>query len=671
MTGLARAFHVKQREKSNSNAADGRSLAEPRDSIASPRFGLDRKTDIEPSNDKVDGGSEPWARGTSNQPTQPDLFTLRLMTPTSRMAFIVEFRKSDLWTQLRSACSQLSERFDIFLILTGDASRLATGIQKELAAIRVLPFANHNVDAAPFLTLINCGVLFKYELVCRLDMDATASESSAENVLVRSAREAEEVAAAFDADPDLGIVVRQDGPETSDANWHRNPPWIDGLCARIGMIPVEAARIPRRTVYWVRPFLLRLISSLAISNQHLSSLPTGHYEKTGLIERLLGMLAADAGMRIADLSEIEPEKPTAAQCIPRSHLIAFYLPQFHPVPENDLWWGQGFTEWTNVTRAKPLFPGHRQPRLPADLGYYDLRMQEARTAQAELAGQYGISAFCYYYYWFDGRRLLERPLDDMLRSGKPDFPFLLCWANEPWSRGWGGKTREVLVPQDYKPGWPHGLAQDLAPVMQDKRYFRYCGDPILLVYRAMNVPDRVIAFKALRTALAECGIPKVHLAASWPSFSGDEPLPHDPTFLGLDAYFEFQPRGLSKSCREIKPPEPSDLAGRVYDYNDAIEKALKLLDEPVPGVRHRGVSVGWDNTPRRNSEGVVFYGATPANFRRWLRGVIRNESNCPGPVERLVFINAWNEWAEGAYLEPDQTFGRGWLEAVKSAAVSS
>ena len=354
---------------------------------------------------------------------------------------------------------------------------------------------------------------------------------------------------------------------------------------------------------------------------------------------------------------------------PTLSLIAFYMPQFHPIPENDAWWGRGFTEWTNVTRAKPLFPGHRQPRLPADLGFYDLRLPQVREAQAHLARQYGLAAFCYYYYWFDGQMLLDRPLAETLASGEPNFPFLLLWANEPWTRGWDGRARDILMPQEYHQGWVHKLAEDVAPVLRDPRYFRFQGAPVFLIYRVRHIPDRVEALRDFRNRLAALGIPKIHLVGTWPNFPGDGPLPVDPESFGLDAYTEFHPRGVTDFRRRITnlPNLDPRFIGKIYDYNDAVDKALQMLDQPVVGLRHRGVTMGWDNTPRRGHTATVYHGATPANFRRWLRGVIEYELRTEGPSERMIFINAWNEWAEGTYLEPDQEFGLGWLEAVASA----
>ena len=229
-----------------------------------------------------------------------------------------------------------------------------------------------------------------------------------------------------------------------------------------------------------------------------------------------------------------------------------------------------------------MFRDHRQPRFPADLGFYDLRLPEVRSAQAELAKRYGLSAFCYYYYWFNGRRLLHRPLDEVCQSGSPDFPFMICWANESWNRNWDGGNREVLVPQTYEKGWVKNFARDIAPILKDRRYFRIDNKPVVLVYRVMNIPDCAVAFSQLRGMLREEGIGEVYLVAGWFDIQGDQPTPADPRELGIDSYFEFPPHSLeitdiTESIREKAP----DFAGRIYSYDSAVQSALAKLNESL------------------------------------------------------------------------------------------
>jgi lipopolysaccharide biosynthesis protein len=305
--------------------------------------------------------------------------------------------------------------------------------------------------------------------------------------------------------------------------------------------------------------------------------------------------------------------------------------------------------------------------LPSDLGFYDLRVEEAREAQAALARKYGLAAFCYYYYWFNGRRVLERPLNEVLASGKPDFPFMVFWANEPWTRNWDGENDDVLLPQSYEPGWVTRFARDVAPLLRDQRYFRLAGAPMLLIYRVAHIPNPAAAIHELRTAFLDEGIPKVHLAATWVRFRDDHELPADPGVFGLDAYFEFPPHmGAAQPLQPLPPDLREGFQARLFDYNRTVTAALARLREPIAWRRHRSVMAGFDNTARKPENCHIYHGATPTNFRRWLRGTLLHEHHQDG--ERVVFINAWNEWAEGTYLEPDREFGCGWLEAAASAA---
>jgi lipopolysaccharide biosynthesis protein len=342
-------------------------------------------------------------------------------------------------------------------------------------------------------------------------------------------------------------------------------------------------------------------------------------------------------------------------------VIAFYLPQFHPIPENDGWWGKGFTEWTNVTRAKPNFAGHYQPHLPSDLGFYDLRVPEVREQQAALADRFGIHGFCYYYYWFNGRQILERPLQEVFRSGKPDFPFCVCWANENWSRRWDGGSNEVLLQQEYSPEDDLAFIESLLPLFSDRRYIRVKDRPVLLVYRPDLLPDPRATAERWTLACREAGLPGVYLCA------GHTKTTLDPVPIGFDAAFEFPPHGTrhaSKAYRKFPGIRP-EFKGLVLDYRAL---AVQYLGKPMPAYPlHKAVMVAWDNTARRQLDGTIFLHSSPEAYEVWLREAAELVRRHNAPGERLVFINAWNEWAEGAHLEPDQRFGLQYLEATRRA----
>jgi glycosyltransferase involved in cell wall biosynthesis len=347
---------------------------------------------------------------------------------------------------------------------------------------------------------------------------------------------------------------------------------------------------------------------------------------------------------------------------PEARLIAFFLPQFHPIVENDAWWGKGFTEWTNVAKAQPLFPGHYQPHLPADLGFYDLRLAETRQAQADLAKAYGIHGFCYYHYWFNGKRLLERPFAEVLGSGRPDFPFCLCWANEPWSRRWDGSWNDVLQPQVYSEEDDAQHISWLIQALQDPRAITIDGKPLFLVYRAQDLPHPVRTVEIWRRHVNQAGLKGIYLVA----VESGEGFNWDATRAGFDAKVLFQPHFrflLSQPRLQLAPGKwPA-----VYDYQEVWP--ILANPKPVSYKRYEAVFPFWDNSPRKGKDAIVLHNSTPQAYVQWLTAAVQRVQDQP-PDERIVFLNAWNEWAEGCHLEPDQRHGLAYLEATRNALLA-
>lgn len=341
-------------------------------------------------------------------------------------------------------------------------------------------------------------------------------------------------------------------------------------------------------------------------------------------------------------------------------LLAFYLPQFHTIPENNAWWGEGFTEWTNVRQAQPLYEGHAQPLVPGELGYYDLSSVDVMARQAELARAHGLHGFCFHYYWFDGKRLLEKPVDQLLQAPHIDLPFCLCWANENWTRRWDGGEHEILMQQSYTPALNERFARDLLPYFADARYIRIDGKPVLLVYRTDIIPDLAATVAAWRETWRSAGVGEVYLIAV-ESFQ-----PIEPDAYGFDAAAEFPPHQVRPE--EVAPDEPLNLIrdcdARVGDYG---KLSTAWLDRPRPLYkRMRGLIPGWDNSSRRRKGGAtLFVNATPAVYEDWLAQSVAHTLREFEGEERLVFINAWNEWAEGCTLEPSAAHGRAHLEATR------
>lgn len=340
--------------------------------------------------------------------------------------------------------------------------------------------------------------------------------------------------------------------------------------------------------------------------------------------------------------------------------IAFYLPQFHPIPENDKWWGKGFTEWTNVAKAVPQFIGHYQPHLPGELGFYDLRIVDVMRRQAELAKLYGIEGFCFHYYWFGGRRLLERPLEQLL-SSDIDLPFCICWANENWTRRWDGRDSEVLMEQSYGPVDDLAFIKSLEPYLRDKRYIRVNGKPIIILYRPSLLPDARATLECWRNFCREIGIGELFIGMA----QFDE---LDPRKYGFDAAIEFPPHKIGSGLTPIN--DRIDIvnggyAGCVVNYSDVVEKSVTEKAPDYPLIK--GVFPSWDNEARKPGRGYTVANSSPDKYRAWLRSVVKFSSSHPVESEKLVFINAWNEWAEGAHLEPDRRYGYAYLEATKQA----
>lgn len=358
--------------------------------------------------------------------------------------------------------------------------------------------------------------------------------------------------------------------------------------------------------------------------------------------------------------------------------VAFYLPQYHPVPHNDMFWGKGFTEWHNVTKARPRFSGHVQPHLPADLGFYDLRVSETRQAQADLARAAGLHGFCYYHYWFSGERVLNRPFDEVLANKEPDFPFMLTWANENWTRAWDGGAHEVLLSQSYGDEDTKAHARHLIPAFGDPRYICIQGRPAFAVYNADELPDPRRWSDLFRSTLNREGFDP-YLIRVERYLDRDQRPPQE---LGFDAALEFQP--FSRSFRRWQMQRPDikvDLgrriahrlrreAGRFWSLDTHFDLKAFVdfdLEQSAPDYPHfPGVCPSWDNSARRpKGKAIIFRESAPDVFARWLDGKVTRFN--PSGDANLVFINAWNEWAEGNHLEPCQHYGHAWLEAMRGA----
>ena len=361
-----------------------------------------------------------------------------------------------------------------------------------------------------------------------------------------------------------------------------------------------------------------------------------------------------------------PREPTVSadpSLVSTVKAIAFYLPQFHPIPENDRWWGEGFTEWNNVRAGRPNFPGHYQPHVPTGLGYYDLRETEVLQNQTELAKAYGIYGFCFYYYWFGGKVLLDLPIRRMLESGKPDFPFCICWANENWTRRWDGLEDDVLIAQSHSPEDDVNFIRRVENVLLQKNYIRVRGKPLLLVYRPSLFPDSLETTERWRDYFRRKGHGELHLVMVR-SF-------HDqtaPEVYGFDAAVQFPPHFPAATITSLIAGKDEKFKGTIYDYTELRRAALEqLITASSTGKTYAAVMPSWDNTARRGSHAVIWANSSPESYYEWLSATVEQVQKKEESDERLIFINAWNEWAEGCHLEPDEKYGHAWLNATALA----
>lgn len=379
----------------------------------------------------------------------------------------------------------------------------------------------------------------------------------------------------------------------------------------------------------------------------------------------------------------------------KARIIALYLPQFHPIPENDKWWGPGFTEWTNVAKAKPLFRGHNQPRIPADLGFYDLRLPEVREQQAAMAREAGVEGFCYYHYWFGGKELLERPFNEVVASGKPDFPFCLCWANHTWSnKTWNRKSamqkNSVLMEQTY-PGEKDDVAHfySLLPAFKDKRYMTVDGKLIFAIYDPYGFKNVSRFMETWRKLAVENGLPGFHFIGMTPStltFRITKDGGRQRAMPNLESSAEIY-QGILDMGFDAVNSLGKRRGEMLYEgkWKNLLKTVLRYVGIPTGNIRYDyaktvrnyfvkedkwenvypTVMPQWDRSPRVSAYDGVYVNATPEKFEQHIRHAMNFLAD-KRPEHQILFLKSWNEWGEGNYVEPDQKYGHGFLDAIRN-----
>lgn len=601
-------------------------------------------------------------------PLAPDLFALRARSRRAERALVAWLPDAESAETLRRALGERAQTVDLIVARTSGAPD-----GEKIDAITGNPttdsvaFPAAYTPAQALLHIAMEGPLREFKSAIWLDGSAVTdwtATTSALQLLLTAPPAASLVADALKSAPASVATGLENQIKRFALRLGRKPDVDTDTAYPAGaLLEIPALFVEQLRAYQIRPADLFLRAQSADQSDRTRTIDSN--DSRAVLFGVLSIIAQEADLPVQTVQKTSTS-PAPDHRGASVKAIAFYLPQFHPIAENDSWWGRGFTEWSNVTKARALFDLHHQPKLPADLGYYDLRNPDTQLAQANLAHDHNVHGFCYYYYWFGGKKILNQPIEQMVESGEPDFPFCVCWANENWSRNWDGQNRYVLLKQTYSEESNRALIREFIKLMKDPRYIRFNGKPVLIVYRIRIIPNWRETAEMWRSECRKAGIGEIHLCAVR---FGLEPLEGAPEAFGLDAYVLFPPHETRRiDARGHVPNLRDGFNGEIFGYDDAVEGDLERFDNGAPWPVHRGAMVSWDNTARRQRDSRIYFGSTPARLYYWLKNIIQQEDkNHPDREERLVFINAWNEWAEGAMLEPSQLFGRGYLKAVERA----
>ncbi|MCF2705937.1 glycoside hydrolase family 99-like domain-containing protein [Arcanobacterium haemolyticum] len=620
-----------------------------------------------------------------------DQFTI---TEPQRVAVVIHCFYHELMPELFEHLRNIPVKFDLFVTNASEAAINVPNDIENIAHVVIVDVENHGRDIFPTVQLINSGALDPYDLILKLhtkrspwreehselEGSGAAWKDQFLSDLVGSRERVTDILNAFAAEPSLGVYTARDSIVGKEF-WGGDQRIVEQILRRIELqINPEDLEFASGSMYWCRGFILQGLRALNLQSADFDE-EAGQVDGTTAhaVERIIGIVTREAGLRTEEprildhlhSPEVDPEGYTRftvdSARTANADIIPFYLPQFHDSPQNNRWWGKGFTEWTNVAGAVPAYRGHYQPKQPTDLGYYDLALDSVRESQADLARKHGIAGFMYYYYWFAGERILNLPIE-RLKQSDVDFPFCIMWANENWTRRWDGRSQDVLIGQDYSKVPAENFIDDVMEFLLDRRYMRVDGKAVIAVYRPAqmkNFPEVVATWRE-RARTAGVGELKVLAVAVAQEFDG---LGDNFRDMGIDGTLEFPPHNLPwVAGPATQVGLDSRWRGNFMSYQATVDaslrNAVRLADDEYPGAM-----VGFDNTARRQWKADAWYGSNPYTFHRWVSGLIRSVT-AREPKDRVVFINAWNEWAESAILEPTTRFGRTFLLAIKNAVWS-
>jgi len=638
-----------------------------------------------------------WAeRGASRRPNGfPDSWRARSDLPIetkARVGVVVHVYYPELLDEIIRQLVAIPVTFDLIITnasgqaLSADISQLA-----RISNVVLLDVENRGRDILPLVQVVNAGLLDQYQVILKVhtkrsewraghaELVGTGDEWRDQllSSLLGDVANVATILNAFATSSRLGLVTA-DGSVLGPEFWGDNQAVTAGLLRRLELdLRPPDVKFAAGSMYWIRGFLLQGLRALNLSAIDFEA-ETGQVNVTTAhaIERLIGVVTAEAGCTLSERSSLSLATPgdtdwqryeVGRRRHPRLRVVPFYLPQFHPIPENDRWWGAGFTEWANVTAAKPVYVGHDQPKLPADLGFYDLRVPETVAHQASLAKAAGIEGFMYYHYWFAGKQLLERPIQDRL-AGDVKLPFCLMWANENWTRRWDGRESDILMNQRYSEVPATQFIEDVMHILRDPRYMRLDGRAVVAIYRPAQIPDLPAVIATWRETARHGGVGELFVMTVdvVKEFHG---IDEDPSAIGLDGSLGFPPHNaLWDWISHEQVGAALGFSGNILSYRSMVDDAVLRLQGDLPEHYFPGVMVNFDNTARRQLTPDVWYGSNPYTFHRWLMAAAAALAHRKSD-RRVVFVNAWNEWAEGAVLEPSARFGSTYLLAVRNVSL--
>ncbi|MGO2110664.1 MAG: glycoside hydrolase family 99-like domain-containing protein [Pseudoclavibacter sp.] len=605
------------------------------------------------------------------------------------IAVVLHVYYADLVDEILHELRAIEVPFD--LIVTN-----ASGVELDLSAadstaaqsVRSLDVENRGRDILPTLQVINAGLLDPYDLVFKIHTKRSEWRESHDSLqgsgdqwklafydeLLGSPENVRDIIQSMRENPHVGAVTAA-GSVTGPEHWGGNRDTVRELLKRFWLRNrLEDLEFAAGSIYWIRGFVLQGLRALLLESADFED-EAGQIDGTTAhaVERIIGILTEEAGMHTVERGQLRADTPATASELEtslrspamRARAIAYYLPQFHPFWQNDDWWGRGFTEWDNVAKAAPLYAGHNQPLRPGELGFYDLRLDVVRERQTELAKGAGLSAFMYYYYWFSGTKLMETPIERLLESDL-DQPICIMWANENWTRRWDGDEASILIAQEYDGTPPEQFIDDVMPLLKDDRYVRIDGAALLAVYRIAHIPDYESVLEHWRRRAREEGVGELFIAGVdvGTTFAG---LQSDYEDAGVQGFIAFPPHNhhwvgrhggeMAVTLRSERP---------LLDYASMASAAEDAYLEGIRANQYPGAMVTFDNTARRQWTPDAWVGSNPYTFRRWLSAAVSAVADRE-PEHRIVFVNAWNEWAESAVLEPTERWGSTYMHAVRSA----